>query len=372
MADKPIQSTISSMPGGTYKLRWRNKGRNWQKTFKRKVDALRFQADLLRSDEIRHELNRMKFEDFAAIWVERHCRIEVEESTAKGYEMSLHSSVTPFFRGMPLSEIDEDDVIRFKEWLTLEKGLGQVSVGNRIRQLKLIFNCACRWKDEKKRRYLIFNPAQNVKEPKKVEPDFRFWTSEEILRFLTYTRDRDPMVYEIAALVTATGLRRGELFQLQADCLDFESQFLTVKRSFSFATRKSKLPKGRRIRRIPMNGEIRRLMEKYRNLDPTKRIYEGVNVEHFHKHLRKWCLEAKVPVVGLHDLRDTFASSLVKAGKKVKVIQYLMGHVNVSTTEQYMHLDPNDVFSSTDCLETGVEALSRNDEIGGVQKELSA
>ena len=40
-----------------------------------------------------------------------------------------------------------------------------------------------------------------------------------------------PVVYEIAALVTATGLRRGELYQLQPDCLDFESQFLTVKRS---------------------------------------------------------------------------------------------------------------------------------------------
>jgi integrase len=159
----------------------------------------------------------------------------------------------------------------------------------------------------------------------------------------------------VAALITATGLRRGEVFQLQSDCLDFENKFLTVKRSYSFVIRKPKAPKGGKLRRIPMNAEVCRLLQRYSCLDPNKRIYEGVDIEHFHKKLRTLCLAAEVPVVGLHDLRDTFASSLVKAGKKLKVIQYLMGHVNVSTTEQYMHLDPNDVESSTDCLETGIE-----------------
>lgn len=109
-----------------------------------------------------------------------------------------------------------------------------------------------------------------------------------------------------------------------------------------------------------MNGDIYQVLLKYRDLDPNKRIYEGVNIEHFQKKLGALCQAAEVQVVGLHDLRDTFASSLVKAGKKVKVIQYLMGHVNVSTTEQYMHLDPNDVESSTDCLETGIEPLDTN------------
>ena len=33
MADQPIQSTVFATASGTYKLRWRNKGRNWQKTF---------------------------------------------------------------------------------------------------------------------------------------------------------------------------------------------------------------------------------------------------------------------------------------------------------------------------------------------------
>ncbi len=355
MANKPIQSTIFSTKAGTYEVRWRNKGSNRQKTFKRKVDALRLQSDLLKIDETQQELASITFEEFAEIWLQRHCRIAVEESTGRGYEQLLRWAIIPFFKGMPLSEIDEDDVIRYTEWLKLEMGVMPVTVGNRLRHLKMIFNCACRWKDDKKRKYLLANPAKNVKEPKKPEVDFRFWTSDEIKKFLRFTKDRAPIVYEIAALVTATGLRRGELFQLQPDCFDFENKILSVKRSYSFVTRKVKPPKGRKIRRIPMNKEVYRLLYKYKDTDPNKRVYDGVNIEHFHKHLRKWCPKAGVSTVGLHDLRDTFASSLVRAGLRVKVIQYLMGHQNVSTTEGYMHLDPNDVAASTDRLETGID-----------------
>lgn len=363
MLSKPIQSSITTTSAGTYEVRWRTKGRNCQKTFKRKVDALRLQSDLLRVQECAGDVASIRFEDFAEIWLQRHCRIEVEESTGVGYEQLLRLSILPYFSGMLLSEIDEDDVIRFKEWLTLEKGYKPISVGNHVRHLKMIFNSACKWKDEKKRRYLFVSPARNVKEPRKPEVDFRFWTADEIKKFLRYTRDCAPIVYEIAALVTATGLRRGELFQLQPDCLDFENRILSVKRSYSFTTRKPKPPKGRKIRRIPMNEEVYRLLYRYKDMDPNKRIYEGVNIEHFQKHLRKWCPKAGVSTVGLHDLRDTFASSLVKAGLRVKVIQYLMGHQNVSTTEGYMHLDPNDVACSTNLLETGIDPWASEDNV---------
>ena len=91
---KPIQSTISESDSGAYKVRWRAKNSNWQKTFKRKVDAIIFQGELLKSNIVRHESSKVNFDQFAEIWLERHCKIEVEESTAKGYEQYLRGSVT--------------------------------------------------------------------------------------------------------------------------------------------------------------------------------------------------------------------------------------------------------------------------------------
>jgi integrase len=204
---------------------------------------------------------------------------------------------------------------------------------------------------------MAVNPARNVREPKKPEPDFRFWTEKEINRFLAFTVVQAPQVYEVALVIVATGMRREELHQLQRDCLDFENRLITVKRSFSFISMQVKHTKAARIRRIPMHDEVFAVLAKHQAWkDPNRRIYEGVNIEHYHKHLRIWCEKADVLVVGLHDLRETFASSLVRSEKKIKVIQRLIGHVDHSVTQKYMHLDPSDLDGSTDCLLTGIPA----------------
>ena len=369
MNNSCIKANIFETEAGTWKVRWRSNGKNYQQTFRLKVDALKLQAKLFGGGEKPQKTKNLFFEDFCEIWKERHCNVNIDPGTAKDYLTKLYANILPYFKGKLLAEIDEDDVIKFKEWLTTEKKFRPVTVGNQVRLLKLFFKCACRWKDEKKNRYLLSNPAEFVKEPKKPEPDFHFLTTKQIRQFLEYVRDHAPIIYEISAIAIATGMRRGELHQLQRDCLDFENRMITVKRSFSFASRQIKHTKAKRIRRIPMNEEVYQILLKFKELDLDKRVFEGIDIEHFHKHLRKWCLAAQVPIVGLHDLRDTFASSLVKSGKKIKVIQKLMGHVDISVTEKYMHLDPEDLECSTDCLLTGIAPIAPNS--GGMHPENS-
>ncbi len=360
MNHQSIIAHISSTKSGTWKVRWREFNVSKQKTFNRKADALKLQQQLFNGFEAPVITKNLLFVEFCEIWEQRHCKINIEASTAIDYMQKVRAHIIPFFGAKPLAAIDEDDVIKFREWLSSERDLKPVSVGNYIRMVRLIFNCACQWKDDNKRRYLLSNPAKYVKEPKKPEPDFRFLTEGEIKVFLQTVVEKDPVVYEVALLALSTGMRRGEIYQLQRDCLDFENNLITVKRSFSFSARQVKHTKAGRIRRIPINSELRRVLMRYEPVrDPDFRIFAGVNIEHFHAPLRRWCLEAGVPVVGLHDLRDTFASSLVKAGVKIKVIQKLLGHVDIKVTERYMHLDPNDLEGSTDCLVTGVMPLIR-------------
>lgn len=351
MVFNAIMSNLNETKAGTWKVRWREHGKTQQRTFRRKADALRLQSELYNGKDVPVITKNIAFEDFCEVWKKRHCEINIDPSTAKDYSYKVGANILPYFKGKALAAIDEDDVIKFKEWLTSVRRFKAVTVGNHIRLVKLIFKCACRWKDENKTKYLVENPAINVKEPKKPEPDFKFWTSTQIKQFLKYTSVKAPVIHEVALVTTATGLRRGELHQLQRDCIDFENRIITVKRSFSFASRMVKHTKANRIRRIPMNAEVYNVLNKFNAIDDqNKRIFEGVNIEHFHKPLQKWCKKAGVPEVGLHDLRDTFASSLVKAGIKIKVIQRLMGHLNISVTEKYMHLDPSDLVGSTDCL----------------------
>ena len=86
--NKPIKSTISKTRSGSYKIRWRDRNRNFQKTFKTKLDALSCQSALLKGQKNKTIAVNIRFEDFAKIWHERHCLIEIHEGTIKMYNYS--------------------------------------------------------------------------------------------------------------------------------------------------------------------------------------------------------------------------------------------------------------------------------------------
>ena len=55
------------------------------------------------------------------------------------------------------------------------------------------------------------------------------------------------------------------------------------------------------------------------------------------------CKRAGVKPFGFHALRRFVASYLVDRGKSMKIIQRVLRHKNVSTTERYVHLLNNDL-----------------------------
>jgi site-specific recombinase XerD len=45
--------------------------------------------------------------------------------------------------------------------------------------------------------------------------------------------------------------------------------------------------------------------------------------------------------VRIHDLRHSFASMLINAGRTLYEVQHLLGHTQVKTTQRYAHLSPS-------------------------------
>ena len=66
-----------------------------------------------------------------------------------------------------------------------------------------------------------------------------------------------------------------------------------------------------------------------------------------------WTFAAPLSHRGIHILRHTFCSHLAMRGAPAKAIQELAGHVDLKTTQRYMHLSPAALESAIRLLETG-------------------
>jgi integrase/recombinase XerD len=169
---------------------------------------------------------------------------------------------------------------------------------------------------------------------------------EEILRLIAATeqegdsalRLRDQAMIE---LLYATGLRVSELLSLRPGDMNFQYGFLRA------------LGKGSKERLVPFHEQAARKVQVYleqarpelcrrqeadtlfvnRNGKPLSRMG-------FWKILRKYALAAGITAeLSPHIVRHSFATHLLEHGVDLRILQEMLGHESILTTEIYTHID---------------------------------
>jgi site-specific recombinase XerD len=59
---------------------------------------------------------------------------------------------------------------------------------------------------------------------------------------------------------------------------------------------------------------------------------------------------AGLPDLRIHDLRHSFASFLVNAGRSLYEVQELLGHADIRTTARYAHLSRERLFEAVEAI----------------------
>ena len=144
----------------------------------------------------------------------------------------------------------------------------------------------------------------------------------------------------ILELLYACGLRVSELTGLDTDRLDLGGLQVRV------------IGKGNRERRVPMGEEARERIHAYLAGPraswtvghPTPAVFvsqRGARLarESIWRLVRRWAAEAGVESrVTPHTFRHSFATHLLEGGADLRVVQTLLGHASISTTQLYTHL----------------------------------
>lgn len=142
-------------------------------------------------------------------------------------------------------------------------------------------------------------------------------------------------LYVLLEMLYATGLRVSELVELKRSAVMRDASFLTVR------------GKGGKERVVPMNDRARdavrawiKTLEAGVFLFPAKGEEGHLSRQVFARDLKALAGRAGISSarVAPHVLRHAFASHLLAGGADLRVVQMLLGHADISTTQIYTHV----------------------------------
>ena len=226
---------------------------------------------------------------------------------------------------------------QLSEYITAcsRSGLKSSTVQRRVASLKSFFRYLHR------ENLIDQNPATILSSPKKEKRLPAVLEKTEVMELLEAIEETDAQSIRNKAMIVllyASGLRVSELTGLRIADVDFKTGILRV------------VGKGRKERIVPMGETAKRLLQRY--LPLRREIFDGSSDALFLTRRGKSITDrmlryiltgyadsiASAKNIHPHTLRHSFATHLLENGANIRVIQEMLGHSSLSTTQVYTHI----------------------------------
>jgi integrase/recombinase XerC/integrase/recombinase XerD len=218
------------------------------------------------------------------------------------------------------------------------RGVAAATVARKLASLRALFRCM------REAGELEHNPADLLSAPKRPSRLPRTLRGDEVARLLDRIPARTPLELRDRALFElayAAGLRAEELVSLDAGSVDFDADEVRVE------------GKGGRTRVVPVGEHARAALARYvERARPALAAGDGeralflsksgrrLSTSDVRRRLRTWTRHAALAAgVSPHWLRHSFATHLLDGGADLRVIQELLGHASLSTTQVYTRVE---------------------------------
>ena len=248
-----------------------------------------------------------------------------------------------------LLEMGVNTIRAFLAYLS-EKNYSKTSSARKLATLRSFYKYLNR------RGYVESSPVTVIRTPRQEKRLPRFLEPEQIQKLLscpdtnTLLGARDRAILET---LYSSGLRVSELVALNLTDVDFLGEVLHLR------------GKGKKERIAPIGPSALQAIQRYltfRDVDPRKHNFDQVallinkhgqrlSTRSVRRKLDKYLRQAGLdPRISPHTLRHSFATHMLNNGADLRVVQELLGHRSLSTTQIYTHLTTShmkDVYESS-------------------------
>jgi integrase len=239
-------------------------------------------------------------------------------------------SLKTFFESKRLNEITPILIEKFKsnerEKSTKRGGKqSPTSVNRKIELLSRILSMAVDYG------MIQSNPCQRVRKFQLDNRRERYLSVEEETRLMSMLFGQRAYLRPIIILALNTGMRRGEILNLEWWQTDFSSNRLIVTKT-----------KSGKPRHIPMNRIVRETLRELKESSKGKYVFEsrknpGHPILDPKKAFNAALKDAGIENFRFHDLRHTAGTRLAEAGADAFTIKDILGHASIQTSAIYVH-----------------------------------
>lgn len=273
---------------------------------------------------------------------------QLKDSTIYEKQKDLERVILPRFGEMDVRLLTTHELYKWQDelWAAKNPKTGKPYSYKYLSKLRTYFSaflswCAVRYPEVK-------NNLLEVKKPKRRTPQkqMQFWTRDQFEQFISVVAD--PTYHAVFTTLFFTGRRKGEVLSLSADDIDLSKSTISFNKSLSRKTLDGQpynitSTKTELVSSTPICTTLLNELKSYQGGTP---FYFGgehpLTDNTLRRAFNKYCEQAKVKQIRIHDLRHSFVSMCIHLGATIPVVADLIGDTIAQVTKTYAHLYETD------------------------------
>lgn len=292
-------------------------------------------------NELIYKLETSDFADAGRLTVDAYLKewygtysVKLANTTKLSHKNYVFRHIIPYFTGYKLKDLQP---MHIEEFYNHERKQFKEKT---ILQEHRIFSRAL--KDAVKNNLIRRNPCQYVDAPSPLEFEINIPDVNAFYDILNAARGTE---HELPVLLAGLcGLRRGEVFGLTWNDIDFDRGALTVRQVVSEVGPKLeiKAPKTKKsVRTIGIPTDLLAVLEQKKSVGyVASRDGKVTHISNYSERFSKFLKRNGLPHIRFHDLRHFHATLMLEAGLDIRFVQNRLGHSNISMAAHYQHILP--------------------------------